>query len=254
MSNLYKKHNYLNKDILTLRTTIREYDMSEAGFSLIKEYSLLPDDLIEHLESDFSKSERTKEIGKLMINDKDLSADLMKSFVKARKGFFLANEIQDEDVLAIKKDAIFIIEKRCEYLEFGDYIVFKPKNRYSSYLNLANKEFYYSIWKDELHTKGFGDIQSPMFDDIKHIMKMNETVKDRNKFYKIVQEYRRDYLSRELEVETYRELNHQNQFKLTCEADTFAIYADFFDEENDYMLDITYNYLTYIIPLINILI
>jgi hypothetical protein len=233
---------------------IREYDMSEAGFSLIKEYSLLPDKSIHYLEDNFDKPSRTKEIGKIMLKDKKLSKRLMDAFIKIRGLFFEANNIQDSNVLSIKKDAIFVIDKVCDVLEFGDNIVFKPKNRYSSYLYLNKCEFYYSVFNKRLDVKGLGNIMdNPLLLDIEKIMRCNETM-NKNQIYKLLQELRNDYLNLDLEIETYREMNKENKFKLKQNMMEYNFYIDSIDEDFLDKIDITYNYIHYILPLINILI
>ena len=60
---LYEKHNYLNKDIeYLISREIIEYDIKSAGFNLIKQYKLLDDAKILHLES-LSKKQRQITIG-----------------------------------------------------------------------------------------------------------------------------------------------------------------------------------------------
>lgn len=253
---LFEKHNYLNKDILMLRKSIREYDMSEAGFSLIKEYSLLPKKKINYLQNNFTKEERTKKIGKMMIYDSELAENLMECFIDIRRIFFEGNDISDNEVLSIKKDAIFVIGRTCDKLEFGDNIIFKPKNKYTSYFYLGNCEFYYSSYKNLLDVKGVSNKENPLLDDIKNIIRYNE-VMDKNKIYKYLKEFRNDYLNLELELESYRELNSRNSFKLKNNFSGFNIYMDedvkITEEQLEY-LDISYNYNNFILPLINILV
>ena len=46
-------------------------------------------------------------------NGNDFNYVLSKAFKDMRKQFFIANGIEDSDILSIKKDAIFVIKKRC---------------------------------------------------------------------------------------------------------------------------------------------
>ncbi len=93
ISILYERHYYRNKNIFILTSTpIIEYDMKEAGFSLIREYKLLSDKTIEFLLTK-DKLYRTIFIGKERGKNKDFSKRLTESFVKARKLFLLFSQL-----------------------------------------------------------------------------------------------------------------------------------------------------------------
>ena len=110
-SKLYLKDNYLNKGISILTgKTIIEYDLKSANTSLCSEYHLLPQDQIEKISA-LPRSKRVVKIGKLCRKNKEFNEGLKRAFVDIRRRFFEANNIQDEDILAIKKDAIFCLRK-----------------------------------------------------------------------------------------------------------------------------------------------
>jgi hypothetical protein len=77
---------------------------------------------------------------------------------------------------------------------------------------------------------------------------------NKNQMYKLLQELRNDYLNLDLEIETYREMNKENKFKLKQNMMEYNFYIDSIDEDFLDKIDITYNYIHYILPLINILI
>ena len=129
MKSLYEKTLYLNKDIDYLfNCEIREYDMQEAGFNLCKEFKLLPDKTIQYLNT-LDKNQRHIQIGVYQKN-KEFANKLKEAFILARKRFFEANELDDTDILAIKKDAIFVIKKNCINQKLSEFINFRPKNQY----------------------------------------------------------------------------------------------------------------------------
>lgn len=147
---------YLNPDIEYLFDhPIYEYDMKNAGFSIINEFHLLSQDIIRDL-SKMEKMKQTIEIGKLQRDDKEFSKRLLEKFAYCRKIFLMENDIQDDEIISVKKDAFFITNK-CFKTKFG-MIQFRIKNEYSSYLRLVenhNIELYYN--DETLDIKGIGE-------------------------------------------------------------------------------------------------
>ena len=142
ISMLYNRDTYLNKcEDMIINRMIVEYDLKSANTSLCREYKLLPIESINKID-EMKKSDRVKTIGKLMRKDKEFKKGLKDAFVDIRRRFFEENGIKDDDILSIKKDAIFCL-KTVPREEFG-YCRFVPKNKYTSYLNLNRLEFYYN--------------------------------------------------------------------------------------------------------------
>jgi len=136
---------------------IIEYDIRDAGFSIIKEFRLLPLQKIKELELLEKGFERHKAIGILQRDDKVFAEKFLDKFAEVRDVFIQANGLTSEKMISVKKDAIFTFAP-CKRLKFGQ-VVFVEKNRYSSYIhfpNIHNVEIYYS--KDKLDVKGIGDI------------------------------------------------------------------------------------------------
>lgn len=258
MKNLYERHNYLNKSILIMKSVvIREYDMKDAGFTIIKNESLFSKETIEKIER-MDKHSKNVFIGKILRDDVETSNRIMKEFISIRKKFFELNDIHDEEILSIKKDAIFTINKICKNTSFDGY-EFRNKGKYSSYMNINNKEFYYSSWKDTLDTKGFGKetllLHKDYFlKDIKRIMKMYEKL-PHNQMIKILSDYRFDYLNRNIPIENYRELNSDSKFRLNTKIGGSPFYIDdLTDGDMSEYLDIGYNFTIYVIPMIGLMI
>jgi len=251
---LANQHLYINHDIGLLKSVIREYDMKEAGFNLIKEYELLKPSKIKYLEENFTKQERTIEIGKLQIDNSIFTRNLMNAFKEARVEFCNQNELENADILSIKKDAIFVIKKQCKNLKVGNNIEFSMKNRYSSYCYLNKIEFYYSVWNNNFDIKGAVDNDHPLLAHICSIIKLNEKANNKELIFKNLQKLRLDYLERKLPIEFYREINPNNSYRL---SDRYTKYVLYLDDANDELLqniDISYNYINFIVPLISILI
>ena len=119
-SELYKRSLYLNKNIDYLfGVDICEYDIESAGLNIIKYYGLLPQDRITYLEG-MSKEARNKQIGIYQRDDSVFKEALSEGFVNIRKEFFELNEIEDDDILSIKKDAIFTLDRRMRHTKIGN--------------------------------------------------------------------------------------------------------------------------------------
>ena len=122
-----KSTNYLNKEVYYLKNTaITEYDITSAGFTVIKFKKLLSDTQIQDLEK-LEKYERNVQIGKLMLKKPIIATEIIQTLAKVREAFVVINEIYPEDILTIKKDAIFLIKK-------------VPQNLRLKNLNLGQKQ------------------------------------------------------------------------------------------------------------------
>jgi len=265
MSTLYKKHNYLNKNYKHLQNVIiREYDIKDAGFSIIIKNNLLDKKEILKIDN-MTKLEKNIYIGKLMRKIPSLSVNILNQLESTRKDFILKNKIEDDEILYIKKDSICTINKKCETTNING-IIFKNKNNYSSYINLNGIEFYYKSDGDEITVKGISDdiVQFHndfLLNDIKKILRFSEgctSISIKNILKKILFKFRSDYIGMNLDINYYREFNSMNSFKFKNTNSIISFYLDepSFLKKSKFLknnLDITYNYLNYVIPLINIL-
>lgn len=248
---LYNKHNYLNKNIdYIISKEIIEYDIKSAGFNIIKRYRLLPEEDINNLEL-LDKKERQIQIGKFQKKYKGLTDELNSKFIEIRKEFFESNNLSDDDILSIKKDAI-ITFKRCHNLIY-DNIEFVDKHVYSSYYYMNDLEIYIDKW---ITIKGLSDdVLEPhknyMLDILFKILKGNE-ISSRKKNIKNLVKFATYYKNKDLEIGYYRELNNDSLYKTNFNLINGSMgLADVDSLEG---IDISYNYLHYIIPMIGILI
>lgn len=247
-ADIAEKTNYLNKNIIYLKNTqISEYDISAAGFSVIKSKQLLPEKTISDWEK-LDKHTRTVNEGLMIRSNPKIGEVINLTLEDVRKKFVLLNDIAEEDILSIKKDAVFLIKKSPRRLLIDDYFNFRLKGQYTSYLYIGNKEIYYSGITDTLELKGFSkyamdqiDINNSLFSDIKRIIKLGEKLNDAMLFQQL-KDYRQKYLKRELPVESYRNIN-------TGKFDMGSYSLDNIPESLKGSIDITQNYVNYLIPL-----
>lgn len=203
--------NYRNNNYNYLKNvSITEYDMKSGGLNILREKGFISDDEAEKLEL-LDKSKKNIAIGKLEISNKELRISLNNGFKEYVTQFITDNKIPIESILTIKKDAVFLINQNPTKLKFGRFIEFRPKNIYTSYCCLNNKEFYYNGALNILDVKGFGlDIAEKsangVLKDIKSFMRMNEKF-DYMIVFNALKEYRSNYLNLKLPVESYRDLD-----------------------------------------------
>lgn len=252
ISELYKKTLYLNKDIdYLIGDEIIEYDLQEAGFNICKYYNLLSKDKIEELES-LDKEQRHIKLGLYQRDDKEFANILSDGFMNARKLFFESNDISDEYILAIKKDAIFIRNKRCKFSQF-DNLNFRIKNSYSSYMYLNKIEFYFNhenVDVKQLGEKAVGLHKDYMIDFLHTFIKICENG-HRNNSIKFLTEFIDYYKHKELDIGYYRELNKSSKFAIMDYDNKGVSYSNMVGNEN--LLNIVYNYKMILTPLVSIL-
>lgn len=204
------KTTWLNPNIEYLfGDEIIEYDMRDAGFNLIKQYRLLPDEVIRELSMLPKGIERNTRVGILQRDDKVFSQALLAKFAEIRKIFIETNQLSDDDIISVKKDAIFTIGtvKRTKF----SGIEFAQKNCYTSYLRfpgINNLEIYYS--SGDMDIKGMSDQainrhRLYMYDFIRTMIRMIEDKSSRAKRYLI--QFISDYKSHELDDAFYVEFN-----------------------------------------------
>lgn len=247
---LAEKSNYTNKDILYLRDIpVSEYDMHAAGLSAIKFRKILPPEEIAKLEA-MPKEDRTVREGKWQREIPGMSAEIQDSLALIRKEFVTLNGLEPKDILSIKKDALFVIGKYPDKLKFEEFFEFRKKNEYSSYANLNGVEFYYSGISNEMDIKGIGDAarerqKDYLLKEIRKILGFAEKFPQGDRaVFVYLRNFRKKYLSRELPADCYRDM-------LSDEC-TYTIGRYSLKEISDGMkgdLDISANYINFILPL-----
>lgn len=244
------RSNWTNKKIVYLKNaTITEYDLQSGGLSVIKQNKLLDQKYIDKLDS-FDKEKRNIAIGKLQLKIKSLAKAMVDGFGDARQMFADQNGLDESDILSIKKDAIFVINKPIKHKQVTEYLNFRPKNIYTSYMLIGTKEAYFSSMDNSLTIKGVSDDvrrqqADYLFKDAARFMAQGERV-DRNVLYANLRKYRSDYLARRLPIETYRNIDtgtfSTEQFELDDADDSYI------DD-----VDIAYDYIYFVLPMIRAL-
>jgi hypothetical protein len=244
--NLAEHTNYLNKDITYLKgVKITEYDIKSAGYTVVRYKKLLTAEELAYLDT-CPKEERNVLIGKRIRDNPEINAIILDELKKARKAFVLKNGLLSDDILSIKKDAIFVIKKRCSDLTFHDF-QFVPKSTYTSYAYLNGKEFYYSEGSP-LTVKGASEEQ--LENGLSFLTEMNRIfflseMHTNKSIVRYLKDFANKYLNKELPVESYRDFDSA-VFKLYNNYSVGRIGYEELEQVN-----IVGNYVKYINPLIS---
>lgn len=243
---LYLKDTYISSYFnYIISSYIREYDIQKANISILYKYGILSEEEY-NMYYNMDKLKRQISIGYLLKNNPNASKVLTEGFKESRKLFFENNNIQDINVLSIKKDAIFLINTIPNITEFG-LITFVNKGIYTSYYRLTKTiEIYYYLDSinniENLEVKGISDItphEPYMIDFLKYLFELAETntidivVSTISNFY-------REYISLNLDVGYYREFNPLSKFNIKSKSIT-SFYADMVSNNDKQYLDISCN-------------
>lgn len=249
MNTLALKDRYTSSEIKFLSNAmIIEYDMKRAGLNIIRKYKLLPDKKINKLldlnnktnaaNPNYGKRMVDIEIGKLQIDNEKLREGLKAGFIESRNLFLTRNNLDETNVLAIKKDAIFVL-KQVDFTKIDEYINFRPKNTYTGYLMINRIEMYYH--DGELDIKGLGEVDEELHRDsmIKFFIKFFKKSETSSK--EEVLKFLRIFLDR------YKRLELKPEFYIPFRSGGMYTYKDGITTAVDYRndkkeYDITYNY------------
>ena len=245
---LYERDVWVNENITSIfNKKIYEYDIRSAGINLIIKYKLLPEDLQKKFLN-MEKEERNVQIGLKERDDKPFAKALSDAFKDIRRMFFESNGLNKNDIVSIKKDAIFVT-RECVFTVF-DNVEFRVKNEYTSYIRLKKLEFYYN--EDKMDIKGMNERDLQYHEEYmlafirKYIQKMEYG--DHQDVLSYLCRFIMRYKKRLLDVEYYKEFKAGGLFKIASE-DNKTPYSDFPEERKD-ELDIYYNMKNIIIPMI----
>lgn len=252
--------NYLNTGRqLELNSEIIEWDIKSAGLSICTEFKLIPKKELEYLKS-IPKEKSNILIGIRSGNDKVFAKELESKFNEVVNEFIELNDLdKDYDILAIKRDAVFVINHPISKSQITENIRFVDKNTYHAYLYLKPLELYFKR-NGEIDIKHFiGNV-----DERQRILKLHENGMmylfksfielcessnfDTVKISKEMSDFVKAYKNRELDFDFYREFTTESKFRY---------YDSMVSNINESMLEkinISYNYVTFILPLIQLII
>lgn len=255
-SELYRKRNYLTKKNLVI-DRIYEYDIRSANVSALRWSDRFPKEQLDVLEG-LPKMEREVAVGKMIRSNKKFQSIIHKGIFQARERLFRYNHIQDEDVLSIKNDAVFIIGKNLKECKFGP-MEFRKKNQYAAFMKLDKLELYYDKGHRTVDIKGVRDEVLENEDHKEGMIQffvsvMTYLVMDqRPRLREYLIDFVHDYKNLKLPYQYYRELNRDNCYRTKYELTGYVFNLDQINQDQVHEINITYNYMRFILPLTQIL-
>lgn len=240
-----KSHYTLNIPYLISRY-IREYDISKANINILL-YKKYIDIDVYNLLYNMEKMDREVYVGKMIKLYPEVQQILSDGILEMRQNFVKANNILDMDILSIKNDAIYVIDKIAPITKFGN-VEFRLSNVYTSYIKLLKYEVYY--FNDSINNletidiKGINDSklllhQNHMISFICEVLSGLESgnLKDLFSYFNI---FFNDYINMKLDLGYYREFNPNSKF-VTKQIGGRRYAFDSISEEHRNVLDNSYN-------------
>lgn len=257
--------NWTNEALpLIVNASITEYDIKRGNTSIMAEYGLAPAETLAELNK-LPKEERNVRVGLLQRDDKIFAKRLEAGFNDAVKRFCEINHLDPEvDILSIKRDAVFVVNKPVDTPAISENVLFRPKNTYHAHLQLGRWEFYFkadgtvdikNFVQESKDTTGcLPKLQAGPISMIKEFIEVCESTNmDRRKVFEWFKEFCRLYKERKLDPEYYREFSREASYRLDIWGE--MTFADILDETlMDENLIIDFNYINLIIPMLKVII
>ena len=170
--NILERGQWVDRTIDLYVGDLIEYDMKDGGLNILREYKLLPPYMIEKIAAIPKGHERNRFVGNLKHDPqyKEIPRIQNEKFKELRIRFGEQNELANEDIFAVRKDAIFT-KRYCYNTKIGDYIEFREKNKYDAMMRLGRLEFYWNRTSPTMDVKGLPDEAVE-----KHTLYMNRVI------------------------------------------------------------------------------
>lgn len=217
---LYNKTNY-TLDIMYVSNLISEYDLKKANISALKYMGYLTDETYRNL-SGVDKMEREIYIGKLERADCKVTELKKEGILTARRLLFESNNLQDNEILAIKNDAVFVIGSRPLVHDFG-ILSFAKKNVYTFFFRTTSRlEIFYGFdpltGSEKIDVKGINDEvlerhNGYMIDFIAQVLYLAQTspIQEAIRYFN---EFYQRFVELTMEPGFYREFNSSSVFRI----------------------------------------
>lgn len=215
-----KMKNYLAPISYLISHYIYEYDISKANLNIMYNKGVISKDEYNFIKT-FPRQQRQIYFG-MCQKDPEKAKILNEGLTEFRKKFIESNNITDVNLLSVKNDAIFIIDKIPTITSF-DNITFVKKNVYTSFYKLGKLEVYYyfnpidnnevidvkGIDDDILlyHKDNFIDLLCTIFYSIQTDIPENSL--------SLINNIINNYINRKYPLEIYREFNSDSLFRIS---------------------------------------
>lgn len=241
---LYKEVNY-NAQLNYYSGCIVEYDLRKANISALLTRGVIDKDKYNFLYN-CEKEYREYYIGMMIKSNPDVYKEIQAGIIEAKRLFVELNNIQDEEILEIRNDALFLLTERPIIEQVGSNYYFVKKNSYTFFFRMFNgHEFFYRY--DSIQNLDIVQVKGINEDNIKlHQKYMIKFITDtifgieQNNIENVISKcntFYSDYLTRALPVEYYREFNNISMYR---------IYTNFYYNKSFLTPGISQNQLKYL--------
>lgn len=236
--------NYNSPYSIIYNSFIREYDISKANINVLYESKVIDKGTYDTLYNS-DKFIREKTIGLMIRKDPNIYKIIQTGIKNAKYKLILENNIDLEDIVSIKNDAVFVKDNKLEKTKFG-LIDFKLKNVYTLFIKINKYEFYYyyNTFNNEelLDVKGISDdkikIHNNYFIDFLKALFNTLQLDGIISAVNMIQGFSNAYINRQLPIEYYRKFNSESDFDLIYQKNIWSTIS-----ANDInIIDIRYNY------------
>ena len=244
IDDLLRGPNYNSSYNIILNSFIHEYDLSKANINALYSRGVIDEVMYNNLYST-DKAIREKQVGLMIRRDQNIYKEIQNGIIDAKKQLIITNNIDLEDIVSIKNDAVFVMGKKLDNTKFG-LMDFKLKNTYTMYIKINRYEFFYYYnsynHEEKLDVKGISDdkliLHKNYFMDFLLALFNTLQVNGIEAAINILQNFSVLYINRELEPDYYKKFNSESDFDLIYQGRLWkSIYVSDIS-----LLDIIHNY------------
>ena len=231
---------------------ITELDMVSAGLSVIKAERLLPVNIIQRIDR-LPKHKQSIAIGKIsrLTEFKSLASDITKGIQRYVNMMLTNNNVSEDRILSVKRDAVFITGPCPGQLIINPFIKFKAKHSYTSFIKIGSIEVYAVPKRSIVDIKGIPNERIDRHKDgiIRLVLDFLRYIEidNANEAAETLQQFRDDYLQRKLPINFYREFNAMSLYAVKAGGHIYQLELGDGLTVND--IEILYNLHNVIIPL-----
>lgn len=234
-------------DVPYIQGSIREYDIKAANINTLLQAGKISQDTYNYLVS-LPKQYREEYIGRLIASDKGMYESIHQSIIEAKQYLFDSNHINDNEVVRIANDAVYVWRSNpLAYTSYGEHVLFLMKDVYTSFAKIGpNAVFFNGSDFDNLqieiigmkkvlhyHTEGFLSFLVTILYMLEKAP-IEDILSTYNRYYQ-------QYISRSLSYEHYREFNNESNFRIGVNQDSICSWTISSFPGDIGVLDISYN-------------
>lgn len=249
MTNLWND-NYDAKCDYIFNRKIVEYDIEKANISVLYDNGRLSESEYTRLLNQ-PRMVRQYEIGCAIRDDPKLEEVLDRGFRNARQQLVEKLNLEDQNILHVNRDALFIvlpkITRISDRIQIGKKTAFTCRGVYDSYYRIdpiKNIHMYFS-YPNGYKVRGIGESALKLHEefflkDICHVM--NIAVFDGiQAAYRALKDTYTPYARRKVDYRCYRRFDSQSLFDIIKLSDFSSFQAEYINSAHSHAIDISHN-------------